>query len=235
MILKRLIKGTQDYLKRVQNPYPEAQQTLFQFSSPADLALWNIFSDAEYGGKSTAELRLSEEVPGSAELCGQFSTQVADEGAHERLKRSGFCGIHSKARVVEIKGYLDLEDFDTLVFRVRGDGRKYLANLRTENWIVGERSHDVWQAFLFAREGEWTDVEIPLDRFLLTWRGKLVETRVEMNPKRILSLGISLAGGADLQPDGSFRLGLRAILARNSSVIMSSAQLKQRLEEESRR
>ena len=47
----------------VQNPYPEAQQTLFQFSSPADLALWNVFSDAEYGGKSTAELRLSDATP----------------------------------------------------------------------------------------------------------------------------------------------------------------------------
>ena len=86
-----------------------------------------------------------------------------------------------------------------------------------------------------CREGEWTDVEIPLDRFLLTWRGKLVETRVEMNPKRVLSLGISLAGGADLQPDGPFRLGLQAILARNSNVIMSSEQLKQRLEEKSQR
>ena len=38
-------------------------------------------------------------------------------------------------------------------FRVFGDGRKYIANFRTENWIVGSRNHDVWQAFLFARCG----------------------------------------------------------------------------------
>lgn len=48
-------------------------------------------------------------------------------------------------------GRLDLEDFDTLVYRLRGDGRKYIASLRTENWIVDSRSQDVWQAFLFAR------------------------------------------------------------------------------------
>ena len=46
---------------------------------------------------------------------------------------------------------LDIDEYDHVVFRVQGDGRKYIANLRTENWLVGGRSHDVWQAFLFAR------------------------------------------------------------------------------------
>ncbi len=46
---------------------------------------------------------------------------------------------------------IDLSDHDSLVFRVRGDGRKYIANIRTENWIVSGKSADIWQAFLFAR------------------------------------------------------------------------------------
>lgn len=51
----------------------------------------------------------------------------------------------------EVQGqYLDTEGFDALGFRVRGDGRMYIASLRTDNWIVSN-SHDVWQAFLFAR------------------------------------------------------------------------------------
>lgn len=49
------------------------------------------------------------------------------------------------------EGVLDLDDFDTLAFRVCGDGRKYVASLRTENWMVDAKSQDVWQAFLFAR------------------------------------------------------------------------------------
>ena len=28
---------------------------------------------------------------------------------------------------------------------------------------------------LGSRKGVWTDVDIPLDRFLLTWKGRLVE------------------------------------------------------------
>lgn len=53
--------------------------------------------------------------------------------------------------VQETGEQLDIDEYDHLVFRVHGDGRKYIANLRTENWLVGGRSHDVWQAFLFAR------------------------------------------------------------------------------------
>ena len=52
----------------------------------------------------------------------------------------------------EVEGqYLDMDGTDALAFRVKGDGRAYIASLRTENWIVGSASHDVWQAFLFAR------------------------------------------------------------------------------------
>lgn len=76
-----------------------------------------------------------------------YSREIPD-GASHRLKRSGFAGMSSRALSGE---YIDLDDFHSLVFRVRGDGRKYLANIRTDNWVVGENVEDVWQAFLFAR------------------------------------------------------------------------------------
>ena len=44
-----------------------------------------------------------------------------------------------------------MDCFDALVIRAKGDGRKYLATLRTDNWMTGEASKDLWQAFLFAR------------------------------------------------------------------------------------
>ena len=108
-------------------------------------------------------------------------------------RRGGFAGISA----VEVTGYLDLSPYDTLALRVRGDGRPYIASLRTENWLVGGRSHDVWQAFLFAPgNGAWSTVRLPLDRFLLTHRGRLVEARVEMNAARVISFGLGLANAA---------------------------------------
>lgn len=50
------------------------------------------------------------------------------------------------------------------------------------------RADHIFAASHPARPGEWSNVEVPLDRFLLTWRGKLVETRMEMNPRRVGAL-----------------------------------------------
>ncbi|KAL4448351.1 hypothetical protein ABPG75_005570 [Micractinium tetrahymenae] len=213
-LFRRLLRSTDEFIERARRgPFGESSRLLFQFKSPEDLAQWSTFSDAELGGKSTAQLALAEDPQGTAVLYGTFSTEVG-EGAHARLRRSGFAGMTNRPLVDA--GRLDLEDFDSLVFRVRGDGRQYIASIRCENWLVDQRSHDVWQAFLFARKGEWSEVEIPLSRFLLTWKGKVVEEVVEVNAKRITSLGISLAGGDNLQKDGEYQLGLEWIAARNS-------------------
>ena len=61
----------------------------------------------------------------------------------------------------EAPEYMGLDEYDALVFRVMGDGRKYIANIRTDNWIVGGQSHDVWQAFLFARSAQQSPISMP--------------------------------------------------------------------------
>ena len=38
-----------------------------------------------------------------------------------------------------------------------------------------------------------------MDRFLKTWRGKVLESENEMNAAKVISLGISLAGGGALE------------------------------------
>ena len=41
-----------------------------------------------------------------------------------------------------------------------------------------------------------------------------LQRRMELNPERIISLGVSLAGGEQLQKEGDFRLGLHSITAK---------------------
>ena len=55
-------------------------------------------------------------------------------------------------------GLYDLSGYDALQLRVRGDGRRFIANLSAPS--MG-RKDDIWQAFVFTRGGpEWEDITV---------------------------------------------------------------------------
>ena len=68
------------------------------------------------------------------------------------------------------------------------------------------------------RKGGWHDVTVSLDRFLQTHKGRLIETRQELNIHRILSLGISTASLGDAKQDGPFCLGIESIKANRQGI-----------------
>lgn len=210
MYWRSLVRSAQEYVRRVQNPYPPAEKALYSFASREDLKRWKLYSDATLGGGTFGALEPSDEPTDKGTACfkGTLSSAVTDPSS--RLRRSGFCGIN-----LEVAGQpLSLEDYDTVIYRVRGDGRRYIASLRTENWIVDDKSQDVWQAFIFARKGEWTEVEIPLKRFLQTWKGRLVDNDQELDARCVTNLGISIAAADAATDDGPFQLDLDWIRAR---------------------
>ncbi|KAK9832142.1 hypothetical protein WJX74_000518 [Apatococcus lobatus] len=201
-MFKRLAQEGSRYLQQVRHLQPPSEQLLYRFASAPDLDRWRVFTDSEWGGSSTATL--AHATADTAVLSGQISRELQDPEAKGRLIRSGLCGLVCK----EPPDAEDLDAFDQLVVRIKSDGRKYIVNVREDNWVVGDQSHDIWQSFLFGRPGEWQEVVLPFSRFLLTWKGKLVETKSRMSPQRITSIGIALAGGDALQPQGPFSLGL---------------------------
>ena len=55
-------------------------------------------------------------------------------------------------------GLYDVSGYDALQLRVRGDGRRFIANLSAPS--MGRRD-DVWQTFVFTRGGpEWEDITV---------------------------------------------------------------------------
>lgn len=96
-------------------------------------------------------------------------------------------------------------------------------SLRTANWIAGDGAADAWHAFLMAPRSatpsDFVDVTLPLSRFLLTHRGRLVESRVEMNAARVVSLGVGAAARAEggaAAAHGPFRVAFAWIRAEAS-------------------
>lgn len=190
---------------------PPAEQLLYRFASATDLQPWEVYSDQEHGGLSKASL---EQNGATSIFTGTLSVDIHDD-TNIRMKRSGFTGM----RTSHEDSILDLEPFDTLAFRVKGDGRVYVSNIRTENWIggLGASRSNTWQAFVFAPAGEWSVVRVPLSKYLPTWRGKIIDHNQDLNAARVTGIGLSLSadGGprAAVHGPGPFRLELDWIKA----------------------
>ena len=61
-------------------------------------------------------------------------------------------------------GLYDVSGYDALQLRVRGDGRRFIANLSAPS--MGRRD-DIWQTFVFTRGGpEWEDITVRTTHFL---------------------------------------------------------------------
>mmetsp|Transcript_13758 Transcript_13758/g.26394 ORF Transcript_13758/g.26394 Transcript_13758/m.26394 type:complete len:229 (-) Transcript_13758:531-1217(-) len=212
---RRTVSRVNRFIKDMVEVSPPEERPLFTFKAVEELSQWEVFSDSMMGGSSSAKF-LHCSKSGVAVFSGDLSDVKKDALPGQRiLRRSGFCGIRSLPRSMwEEEPFIDLEPYNVLGFRIKGDGRPYLASIRTDNWAAPPGSPpDLWQAFLFAPAGEWATVEIPINRFLLTWRGRVIEQPKEMSTSRVISLGISLALGKKLQKPGSFQLEIKGIHA----------------------
>ncbi|XP_073271328.1 probable complex I intermediate-associated protein 30 isoform X1 [Primulina huaijiensis] len=176
---------------------PPNEKYIFNFSSAEELKRWHLYSDSEYGGLSSASLEIQNPVNGSS-CTGLFSGNLSldiNESSRWNISRSGFCGMRSK----KFDGFIDLDAYDTIALKLKGDGRCYISTIYTENWVnsPGQQEDNSWQAFVFVPKDNWYISKIPLARYLPTWRGNVIDAQLEMNPARIvgLSLSVNAEGG----------------------------------------
>ncbi|KAL7238334.1 hypothetical protein ACSBR2_004438 [Camellia fascicularis] len=157
---------------------PPSERYIFNFNSKEELKKWHLYSDSEYGGV----------------FSGKLSLDVAEDSKWN-ISRSGFCGMRSK----KFDGLIDLDAYDTIALKVKGDGRCYISTIYTENWVnsPGQEEDNSWQAFVFVPRDNWCIAKIPLARYLPTWRGNIIDVDLEMNPSRIvgMSLSVNAEGG----------------------------------------
>ncbi|XP_022158797.1 probable complex I intermediate-associated protein 30 isoform X2 [Momordica charantia] len=178
-------------------------------------ALWQAYVNTTRKGLSSASLEITET---GNELRGIFSGHLSlnvSENSKWNITRSGFCGMRSK----KFDGFIDLDAYDSIALKLKGDGRCYISTIYTENWVnsPGQEEDNSWQAFVIAPKDDWYIAKIPLDRYLPTWRGNVIDSELEMNPSRIvgMSLSVNAAGGipgAQSGP-GDFRMEIDWIKA----------------------
>ena len=166
------------------NP-PVAQgmdRVLFDFNTPDSARQWQTVNDGVMGGRSDGKFRITKDK--SMQFFGTLSLE----------NNGGFASVRSR----RIK--LDLKQDDSLLFKVRGDGRRYSFNLYVPRPLIAFS----YRASFQTKKDEWIEVSLPLEKFVATSFGRVVRNQ-KLDPREVNRLGILLgdkkAGKFNLEID----------------------------------
>ncbi|XP_026479784.1 complex I intermediate-associated protein 30, mitochondrial [Ctenocephalides felis] len=164
----------------------------WHLGSKEGLKKWKVTVDKDHGeGYSTAKLELSPS--GYGLFHGNIDMTVPQTG---RIKSAGYANMQALRARKSFKRetYLDWTAYNTLVFRIRGDGRTYMINISTSGY------YDIWwndmySYALYTRGGPyWQIAKIPFSKFFLTSKGRIQDKQYPIPLSRITALGISVSG-----------------------------------------
>ena len=160
---------------------------LFRFESPSSVARWAAIDDAVMGGISRSRLR--HDPAGHAVFEGVVSLE----------RNGGFASVRSPPDDLGAQGAI------AYALEVRGDGRRYKLNLRTDDAFDGVN----YQSAFEPPAGAWTLLRLPVSAFRPSFRGRTVPGAPPLDPARVRRIGLMIA---DRQA-GPFALAVRSIRA----------------------
>ncbi len=149
----------------------EALRPLLDFAAPNTAQAWQAVNDGVMGGVSDGQFKITDEG-----MLAFFGTLSLDNNG-------GFASIRTKPTQLDIKAG------DTIVVRVKGDGRDYVLNLYTKS----RRMAFSYRASLPTTKDEWTEVAVPLEDFVPTAFGRRVQGMGPVEPDQINGLGFMLS------------------------------------------
>lgn len=153
---------------------------LLNFAAPEAAENWQAVNDGVMGGVSSGRFRITDDR--TLEFSGMLSLE----------NNGGFASVRTKPTD------LGIEAGDSIVVRVRGDGRAYVLNLYTRS----RRMAFSYRAPLPTTKDEWTELRVPLADFIPTAFGRRVQGMGPVEPDQINGLGFMLSD----KKAGPFRL-----------------------------
>lgn len=149
---------------------------------------WMITNDGVMGGKSSSQFQINKD--GNGVFLGTVSLE----------NNGGFASV---------KNYepINLSGFSMIRLSVRGDGNRYSFRLQTgSNGQVNPWSYELR---FETKDNEWTEVDLPLDKFAPTYRGRTPEDVPPLDPAKIIRYGFLISD----KQEGDFRLEIDRIWA----------------------
>jgi NADH dehydrogenase [ubiquinone] 1 alpha subcomplex assembly factor 1 len=145
------------------------QAVLFDFSKPDTAQQWQTVNDGVMGGVSDGRFKMTDNK--TMEFFGTLSLE----------NNGGFASVRSRPTSLGIKSG------DSIVARVRGDGREYRMNLYVPR---GSGGYSFRQSFK-TKENKWIEVSFPVDKFVATYRGRVFPDQ-KLDPSKVNSVGFLL-------------------------------------------
>lgn len=144
-------------------------RVLFNFENADAAKQWQSVNDGVMGGRSDGRFKINDDK--KMEFYGKLSLQ----------NNGGFASVRTRPTK------LDLKKGDSLVVRVRGDGREYNFNLYIPKPLIAFS----YRAEFKTKKDEWIEVELPLEKFVATSFGRVVQNQ-PLEPTEVSGLGILL-------------------------------------------
>lgn len=144
---------------------------LFDFTGADAAKEWQNVNDGVMGGVSEGKFKLTDKK--TLEFFGTLSLE----------NNGGFASVRTKAKK------LGLEKGDTLVAKVKGDGREYSLNLYLNKPLIAFS----YRATVQTKKDEWIEVKVPLDKFEATSFGRVVKDAGAVKPEEVNAIGFMLS------------------------------------------
>jgi monofunctional biosynthetic peptidoglycan transglycosylase len=149
----------------------EAIRPLLKFDEANAARQWQAVNDGVMGGISDGQFKITDDK--TLEFFGTLSLE----------NNGGFASVRTKPTD------LDIQAGDTIVVRVKGDGRDYLLTIYTKS----RRIAFSYRAPLPTTRGEWKEVAIPLSDFIPTAFGRRIPDMGPVDPDQVNGLGFMLS------------------------------------------
>jgi NADH dehydrogenase [ubiquinone] 1 alpha subcomplex assembly factor 1 len=160
-------------------------RTLFDFPAADRAKDWQIVNDGVMGGVSQGTFQITDRK--TLLFFGNLSLD----------NNGGFSSVRTRPK------NLGLEKGDTLIARIRGDGREYSLNLYVNKPLIAFS----YRVTVPTRKDEWIEIKVPLDKFEATSFGRVVRDAGPVNPKEVNALGFMLS---DKKP-GRFQFEIESV------------------------
>jgi NADH dehydrogenase [ubiquinone] 1 alpha subcomplex assembly factor 1 len=145
--------------------------SLFDFSRDDAAKDWQTVNDGVMGGVSEGKFQIADR-----KILAFFGTLSLENNG-------GFASVRTKPKK------LGLEKSDTVVVKVRGDGREYTLNLYLNKPLIAFS----YRATVQTKKDEWIEAKVPLEKFEATSFGRVVKDAGAVDPKEVNALGFMVS------------------------------------------